>query len=111
MAALHNELPHLDNFLNAYMHQDWDLCGDTLEAVVAAYAQDTSAEDAGALRDEIALFLEAEGDRVEAAYSALYPNSVLPSGWGMTARQWLGRVAELAMAHSPAAPASPDACP
>lgn len=100
MAALRERLPHLDHFLDAYMHQDWQLFGDTLEAVVAAYAEDTSPEDAEALQGEIALLLAAVGDRVEPAYLALYPNGVLPSGWGMTVEQWLRRVAELAASHS-----------
>jgi CdiI immunity protein len=99
MSALRDKLPHLDHFLNAYMHQDWQIFGNTIEAVIAAYAEDTSAEEVYALRDEIAMLLEAEGDRIEPAYHSLYPNSVLPSGWGMTAQQWLRRVAELAAAY------------
>jgi hypothetical protein len=100
MAALRDRLPHLDHFLDAYMHQDWRLFGDTLEAVVAAYAEDTSPGDVGALRSEIALLLAAFGNRVEPIYLALYPNGVLPSGWGMTVEQWLRRIAQLAASHS-----------
>jgi hypothetical protein len=103
MAALSDRLPRLDHFLNAYMHQDWKLFGETLEAVIAAYVEDTSAEDATALREEIELLLEAAGGGIEVAYQKHYPNSVLPSGWGMTAEQWLRRVAQLAKDHSPEA--------
>jgi hypothetical protein len=100
MAALRDMLPHLDHFLDAYMHQDWRIFGETLEAVVAAYAEDTSPADAGALRDEIALLLRAIPDRIEVAYHVLYPNSVLPAAWGMTVDQWLRRVAQFAADHA-----------
>jgi len=100
MAALRDRLPHLDHFLDAYMHQDWRLFGDTLEAVVATYAEDTSPDGVEALPGEIALLLAAFGDGVELVYASLYPNGVLPSGWGMTAAQWLRRIAQLAASHS-----------
>lgn len=100
MAALRDTLPRLDHFLDAYMHQDWRLFGDTLEAVVATYAEDTSAEDVSALREEIAMLLAAFGDRVEDVYHALYPNGVAPSGWGMTVEGWLRQVSQLTMDHS-----------
>lgn len=96
MAALRDVLPHLDHFLDAYMHQDWRLFGETLEAVVATYVEDTSPNDASALRDEIAFLLRAIPDRIEVAYHVLYSNSALPAAWGMTAEQWLRRVAQLA---------------
>ena len=91
-----SRFPHLDHFLNAYMHQDWQLFGDTLEAVVGAYAADTYPEGADRLREEIDQFLRFEGVRLEADYPRLYPNSVLPSGWHMTAAEWLRWVARLA---------------
>jgi hypothetical protein len=42
MSDMRQPLPHLDEFLNGYMHQDWRIFGDTLEDVVAVYASDTS---------------------------------------------------------------------
>ena len=103
MAAPQDSFPHLDLFLNAYMHQDWRIFGETLEAVIAAYAEDTSPEEVAALRGEIARLIETEGDQLEVDWLRRYPNSVLPSGWDMTAQQWLRRISELATAHTPEA--------
>ena len=89
-------LPHVDDFLNAYMHQDWRMYGDTLEDVVAVYAQDTSYDDLKALYDEINALLEFGGNWIDTHYRTIYPNSVLPQAWNMTPRQWLAHVANVA---------------
>jgi hypothetical protein len=96
MAASPNRFPHLDRFLNAYMHQDWRLFGDTLEDVVQSYAIDSSSDDLNRLHSEIIEFLQSEGGNIELDYHRLYPNSVLPSGWDMTANEWLRYVASAA---------------
>jgi hypothetical protein len=83
--------PHLDHFLNAYMHQDWMLFGDNLPAVLQTYAKDTSVSDVRALRTEIAAFVH---DGID--YHRRFPNSVLPSGWNMQPDEWLNHVAHLA---------------
>ena len=95
-SSLAMRFPHLDHFLNAYMHQDWELFGDSLEDVVQTYASDTSPVEMQQLRDEIVQLLTVEGHRIETSYYALYPNSVMPSGWGMSVADWLTRVANLA---------------
>jgi hypothetical protein len=88
--------PHLDHFLNAYMHQDWDLFGESLEEVLQTYARQTSRSDVDGLRAEIDQFIASKGTRIESDYYELYPNSVAPSGWNMNVEQWLRRVSELA---------------
>jgi hypothetical protein len=90
------KFPHLDHFLNAYMHQDWDLFGDSLAQVLLRYARDTSPTDLQQLQHEIVQFINSEGPNIETDYYALFPNSVLPSGSNMTAEQWLRHVAMLA---------------
>lgn len=88
--------PHLDHFLNAYMHQDWMLAGDTLATVLQTYVNDTSPDDVQALRSEIAAFVRHDGDAIETDYHRQFPNSVLPSGWNMQPDEWLNHVAQLA---------------
>jgi hypothetical protein len=100
MPASANMFPHLDHFLNTYMHQDWDLFGPDLEGVIETYVKDTSSEDVAAMRDEITGFLASHRDREEPTYQRLFPNSVLPSGWQMTTREWLLHVAKLALDRS-----------
>ena len=85
--------PHLDHFLNAYMHQDWNLFGNSVEDVLRVYALDNSPEDLKRLEGEINDLIALEGDQLEIDYYRLYPNSVLPSGWHMTVREWLRYVA------------------
>lgn len=94
MDAPVNQFPHLDYFLNAYMHQDWRLFGDSLEKVLDAFVDDSSPDDLNSLRAEILEFLVLKGNRVEADYHALYPNSILPSGWGLSVEDWLQQIAD-----------------
>lgn len=96
MSSTTTTFPQLDHFLNGYMHQDWSLFGNSLHDVVAAFADDTSEDDVKGLQANIDAFLLAEGSRLEADFPVLYPNSVTPAGWGMTAGQWLTHVAGLA---------------
>lgn len=103
MDASRSRFPHLDHFLNAYMHQDCRLFGDSIEDVVKAYSLDSpesSIENLDRLRSEIIEFINAEGNSIEPDYHKLYPNSVLPSGWGMTVEQRLRTVASEAEAAS-----------
>lgn len=102
-ASLATRFPRLDHFLNAYMHQDWRLFGNSLEDVVREYASDSSASDVRSLQREIHFLLVSEGDRIEADYYRLFPNSVLPSAWHMTVADWLRYVAKLAGKYSPTA--------
>jgi hypothetical protein len=88
-----DRFPHLDQFLNGYMHQDWHLFGDSLQDVVLTYAQDTSPNDVINLQSEINEFIKLEGNKIEADYYRLFPNSVAPAGWDMKVDQWLHHVA------------------
>lgn len=96
MAMSRDRLPHLSHFLDAYLHQDWQIFGDTVEAVVAAYGGDSSREDVAALADEIEGFLSTDRGNVGLIYRDLYPNSVQPDALGITAESWLGILARSA---------------
>ncbi len=95
MDALLSKFPHLDHFLNAYMHQDWRLSGDSLHDVLLTYAKDTSPDDLMGLQSEIGDFIQQQGSEIEARYYTLFPNSAIPSGWDMKPDQWLNHVAQL----------------
>lgn len=90
------DLPCLDHFLNAYMHQDWTVFGDSLQDVVKTFADDSAPEDVRGLQADIDVLVATEGSQLEADFRVLFPNSVSPAGWGMTAEQWLHHVAGLA---------------
>src|SRR5258708_27924275 len=106
MDAYGGKFPHLEHFLNAYMHQDWMLFGSSWQDVVKTYAQETSSDDLKNLRFEIDQFILSEGENIEPDYRPLYPNSLLPSPWRMTPQQWLRYFAKLA-AHPDRPPLPP----
>jgi hypothetical protein len=85
----------MDHFLNAYMHQDWDLFGESLSTVVHTCIEQPSADDAAMLRSEIDEFIGMEKLDTEAAHYRSFPNCVLPSGWNMSVEQWLQQVSSL----------------
>jgi hypothetical protein len=92
---------HLDHFLNAYMHQDWDLFSESLSDVVHTYIAETSVGDAARLRSEIDEFISMHGLDLDAAFYRLFPNSALPSGWNMSVEQWLQQVSQITEAARP----------
>ena len=71
MQIVHRNCPHLGHFLNAYMHQDWQIYGKTLESVVAAYIEDTPPDDIAMLHAEIDDLLNGHDELTEAAYHQL----------------------------------------
>lgn len=93
MSAQIERFPHLDQFVNGYLHQDWRLFGPTLEAVVETYADDTSCEDMTALGREIGEFVNSGGAGM---YSKWFPDAVSPAGWRMSPEHWLRHLADLA---------------
>lgn len=90
-----NATPALDYFMNAYMHQDYALFGKTLPEVIKVYTSDASPDDVAQLKIEIAAFIKECGTDLESVYYSTYPNGVLPSGWGMSVKEWLLYVATL----------------
>ncbi|HUN39651.1 MAG TPA: contact-dependent growth inhibition system immunity protein [Acetobacteraceae bacterium] len=80
--------PHLEQFLGAWFHQDFDLDGDVPD-VAAKFRQVAQPGEIDAIRSEIQTFLShAEGD-ADAAFQQTFAPDIAPSGWNMTAREWL----------------------
>ena len=80
-----SEYPELDHLFGAYLNQDYDLSGDTIEEVVASYVQGTSAENHGRILDEIEKFEQAHSDNLDQALLLRYGNDFDPELWGHTA--------------------------
>lgn len=88
--------PQLDSLIGGWFHQDFDLEGDTLEEIVAAYKTVHSREDWEGTRAEILRFLEGRDDtQVKEDFVRLFQPGVDAEAWGMSTRQWLLRIAEL----------------
>lgn len=90
MTELGDNLEHLTQ---TYLHQDWDLEGDSLDEVLRAYREAEGEERArGVAADAEALARQNLGEDELAAVLAMdYP----PSGEGLTYAQFLARVAEI----------------
>ena len=93
--TIKSDYPRLDHFFGAYLNQDYQLSGDTIEEVVDSYMQDTSAEHHSELSDEITRFCRAHPDDLDAALSASYGFHFDPSLWEHTAASFFQLVQRL----------------
>jgi hypothetical protein len=88
--------PNLRKFLGGWFHQDFDLEGDaSLAGIVASYRQTSSPEERAAVSAEIDGFLALPSETLDDEFIRTFTPDIDPAGWGMTARQWLGRVRDL----------------
>jgi hypothetical protein len=88
--------PELETLIGGWFHQDFDINGNTLEEVVAAYRAVTPAHQQRALAGEIRRFLDDED--VETAFEQRFKPDVSPSGFAPTTREFLQRIAALVSA-------------
>lgn len=89
-----SDFPHLDQLMRGYFHQDYDLVGNDVPEVVAAFARDAGAGGTAATAAEIRHFI-AIGGADDGGLTARYPDDVDPAGWDMTDAEWLDWVARL----------------
>jgi hypothetical protein len=81
--------PYLDHFIGAYMHQDWQLFGNTVEEVVASFVKVSDADESHGLKMDIKRFVNYKGNDLDREYQRLFSGSVEPSSWDMSTREWL----------------------
>jgi hypothetical protein len=86
--------PELENLMSGWFHQDFDINGDTVEAVVGAYRAVTPANLQRALASDIERFLHDAKD-VEADFQATFKPDIIPTGFAPTTREFLERIAAL----------------
>lgn len=84
--------PELDQFFGAYLNQDYDLSGETIEEVVKCYKQGTSAEHRQRLAEEVGRFVEDHSDDLDAFFSARYGYDFDPALWGYTTASFFERL-------------------
>jgi hypothetical protein len=91
-----HDYPFLDALIGGWFHQDFDIEGDTLEAVIAAYKKIDAPEDWADARADIKSLLGRYGDSdLSREFIRLFEPGVAPEAWGMSTRQWLRRIQEL----------------
>ena len=81
--------PYLDHFLGAYMHQDWDIAEKTLEEVVARFVKVSDRDEAHGLKMDIKRFVAYKDPDLDREFERLFQPDIIPSGWGMSTREWL----------------------
>jgi hypothetical protein len=89
---MHDEaFPYLSHFLGGYMNQDWDISGHgkTLEEVVAYYVKVGDPDEAHGLKMDIKRFVASKGNDIDREFERLFRPEIIPSGWGMSTREWL----------------------
>ena len=88
--------PYLATLIGAWFHQDFDIAGDTLAAVIAAFRKETNADDWAETRADIAGLLRRYDDAALAPeFIRLFRPGVDPAAWKGSTRQWLARIDEL----------------
>jgi hypothetical protein len=93
--AIKSDYPRLDHFFGAYLNQDYQLSGDTIEEVVESYMRDTPSERHRDLSNEIDRFCLAHPDNLDAALSASYGFHFDPALWDHTAASFFQLVQRL----------------
>ena len=88
--------PFLDALIAGWFHQDFDIAGDSLAAVIASFRKETNSDDWAEARADIARLLRRYDDAALAQeFIRLFRPGVDPAAWQGSVRQWLARIEEL----------------
>jgi hypothetical protein len=88
--------PFLDALIGGWFHQDYDIAGDTLAAVIASFREDTNSEDWAETRADIARLLRCYDDvALPREFIRLFVPDIRPTAWCASTRAWLTRIEEL----------------
>ena len=88
------DYPEIETFIGGWFHQDFDINGDSLDEIVAAYRAVTPSGQQLALVAEIGRYLAEESD-VEHDFERRFHPDVSPTGFAPTTREFLERIAFL----------------
>jgi hypothetical protein len=89
------DYPHLDTLVGAWLHQDFDIDGDSLEAIIASYKDAHGPSDWQGVQADILQFVgDADADAAEVGerFVEVFRPDVDPGAWGMSPREWLLRI-------------------
>lgn len=87
--------PQLDFLIHAYLNQDYELSGDSIEAVVECYSADISPADRARLLEDIGAFRRLHADHLDEAFRSSYGLDFAPALWGIDAAKFFDSVDEL----------------
>lgn len=81
--------PALAAFMGCWFHQDFDIHGDTLEAVVSACVAESDAAFLQSIIQDIDRFLETGEDGMEERFQEYFLPNIIPTGFRPTTRDFL----------------------
>jgi len=87
--------PQFHVLFGAYLNQDSDYWGDTLEAVVSCFKRDSSPEELAATLAEISRFKKETGSKLDETFYEFYGHDFNPKLWGYTTTSFLDELKRL----------------
>lgn len=81
--------PVLSNFMGSWFHQDFDIEGDTLEEIVAAFKSDSEQQLIDRLVADIEAFLETGDEGMEERFQEYFEPCIIPTGFRPSTREFL----------------------
>jgi hypothetical protein len=83
------QFPELAAFMGGWFHQDFDIHGDSLEEVVAAFRSESDVALVQPLVDDIDAFLATGDDGMEERFQDYFRPDVIPTAFRATTREFL----------------------
>ena len=81
--------PFLDNFMSAYLNQDYTLSGDTIEEIVETFRSANPVSAIHGLREDAARYRRDHADTLGRDFAAVYETEIDLSGFGHDAASFL----------------------
>ena len=81
--------PELAAFMGGWFHQDFDIHGDSLEEVVAAFKTESDADLVQPLVDDIDAFLATGEEGMEERFQEFFRPDIIPTAFRPTTREFL----------------------
>lgn len=85
--------PHLQAFLSAWFHQDFDIVGDSIEAIAAEFKRVSSASDIQAVASEMSDFLTAFEGQVNDRFFREFDVDIDPTALAPSVEAFLTKLA------------------
>jgi len=87
-----NDYPELAALLSGWFHQDFDIEGDTLETIMAAFNASSTYKDRQSLVVDLSNFLETGDDRIDELFVQMFNPDFEPAGFAPTTRAFLQEI-------------------
>ena len=85
--------PHLQAFLSGWFHQDFDVVGDSIEAIAIEFKRVSSASDAKAIAADINEFLSASKRQVDDRFTQEFDVDIDPTAFAPSVEAFLAKIA------------------